>query len=73
VTGWDALQRFLRTNPIDAGCAETFELLGAYVDAELTAGDAESRYPTIAAHLRDCAPCMEDFRGLLLAAGGSGR
>lgn len=73
MNGWDALQRFLRTDPIDAGCAETFERLGAYVDAELLFGDAEDRYPGIAAHLRVCGPCLEDFRGLLLAAGGSAR
>jgi len=33
-----------------------------------TTGAAALRYPGIAAHLRACGPCTEDYRGLLLAA-----
>ena len=40
-----ALDRFLRTDPLDAGCGETMERLDVY--AELTLADArpERRYP----------------------------
>ena len=31
---------------------------------------AEQPYPGIAAHLRGCDPCGEDFEGLLVAARG---
>jgi hypothetical protein len=30
-------------------------------------GDGEERYPGIAAHLRACGPCGEDFEALLAA------
>jgi hypothetical protein len=68
MTGWPAaLDRFLQTDPRDVGCGEAMELLHVY--AELAAADADAgaaeRYPGIAAHLRACGPCSEDFDGLL--------
>jgi hypothetical protein len=68
MNGWPALDRFLRTDPRDAGCAAAMELLHVY--AELAAADpreAERRYPDVAAHLRACGPCQEDLEGLLAA------
>jgi hypothetical protein len=71
MNGWTALERFLRTNPGDVGCAEARELLHVY--AELAAADAPAaqRYPGIAAHLAACGPCGEDFDGLLAAIRGA--
>ena len=68
---WPALDRFLRTDPRDVGCAEAMELLHIYV--ELIAEDAAAalRYPGIAAHLQACGPCTEDFDGLLATVRGS--
>jgi hypothetical protein len=67
MNGWTALDRFLRTDPRDVGCAEAMELLHVY--AELAAADASAtqRYAGIAAHLAACGPCGEDFDGLLAA------
>ena len=65
------LEQFLTTDPDDAGCAETFEFIDAYVELILMGGGADERYPRIAAHLRSCHPCAEDFEGLLVAAGSS--
>lgn len=62
-----ALDRFLTTDPADAGCDQTIELLHAYVELVAAREDPERRYPGIAAHLRSCAPCYEDFQGLLAA------
>lgn len=70
MNGWDTLRRFLSTDPADAGCAETFRLLDVYVEREIAAGDAETRYPAVGAHLRVCVPCAEDYRGLLAALRG---
>jgi hypothetical protein len=49
------------------------ELLDIFVDAVMAQGtDAtERRYPGVAAHLRACGPCGEDFAGLLAAATGT--
>ncbi len=68
MNSWSELDRFLRTDPRDAGCATAMELLHVY--AELAAADspvAERRYPEVAAHLRSCGPCAEDLEGLLAA------
>ena len=64
---WSALDDFVRTDPRDVGCAQAMKMLHIY--AELTAAGvpAEQRYPGIAAHLRACGPCGEDFEGLLAA------
>jgi hypothetical protein len=45
------------------------EILDLYVDAVIRQGaDAtERRYPGVAAHLRACGPCGEDYAGLLAA------
>ena len=72
MNGRSALRPFLQTDPRDVGCAEAMELLHVYV--ELVAADAAAaeRYPGIAAHLRACGPCAEDFDGLLAAVGTGG-
>jgi hypothetical protein len=66
----ERLERFLRTDPRDAGCDEAMAVLHVYVDLILVGGDAAGRYPGVAAHLLACGPCAEDFTGLLAAAAG---
>jgi hypothetical protein len=73
MNGWQALDQFLRTDPRDVGCERAIELLDIYVDAVMAEGaDAtERQHPGIAAHLRACGPCGEDFAGLLAAVSGT--
>ena len=73
MNGWQALDQFLRTDPRDVGCERAMELLDIYVDAVMAEGadTTERRYPGIAAHLRACGPCGEDFAGLLAAVSGT--
>ena len=66
----ERLDRFLRTDPRDAGCDEAMAVLHIYVDLTVTDGDAAERYPGAAAHLLACGPCAEDFAGLLAAVAG---
>jgi hypothetical protein len=61
------LDRFLRTDPRDVGCAEAMQMLHVYAELVASGAPAEQRYPGIAAHLRACGPCGEDFEGLLAA------
>lgn len=71
MTGWDELDRFLRTDPRDVGCEQALRILHVYVELVLddeSGGQARRWYPGVAAHLLDCGPCAEDFQGLLLAA-----
>jgi hypothetical protein len=68
VSSWPALDRFLQTDPDDAGCGGAMELLHVY--AELTLADpdaARQRYPQVAAHVLACGPCAEDLEGLVAA------
>jgi hypothetical protein len=71
MNSWSKFEQFLATDPDDVGCAETFDLIDAYVELTLIGAGAEVRYPGVAAHLRACHPCAEDFEGLLAAVGAS--
>ena len=62
-----ALERFLETDPRDVGCEEAIGLLHVYVELVAADASAADRYPGIAAHLRACGPCTQDFEGLLAA------
>jgi hypothetical protein len=68
MTPYNPLTRFLGTDPADVGSGETLALLEVYVDLLLDGGDAEGRYPSIVAHLKDCASCAEDLAGMLAGA-----
>jgi hypothetical protein len=70
MNGRSELDRFLQTDPRDVGCDQAMEMLHVYVDVVARDAAAAQRYPGIAAHLRACGPCSEDFRGLLAAVTG---
>ncbi len=67
MSGWRELDEFLRTDPRDVGCERAMEILDVYVDAMAAGGvgAARRRFPGVAAHLRACGPCDEDFAGLV--------
>jgi hypothetical protein len=67
MNGWPELERFLRTDPRDVGCAQAMEMLHVYAELVAAGEPAEGQYPGIAAHLHACGPCGEDFEGLLAA------
>jgi hypothetical protein len=64
---WPELDRFLRTDPRDIGCAGAMEMLHVYVELVAAGAPAAEQYPGMAAHLSACGPCGEDFEGLLAA------
>jgi hypothetical protein len=70
---WTALDRFLQTDPHDVGCAEAMEMLHVYVDLVAAGRPAAECYPGVAAHLRACGPCGQDFEGLLASVQELGR
>ena len=65
----DSVERFLGTDPADSGCAETMSLMHVFAELVLAGLDAAARYPRIAAHLKGCEACGDDFAGLLAALG----
>jgi hypothetical protein len=73
MNGRPALDRFLRTDPRDVGCAQAMEMLHVYAELMASGQPAQRRYPGIAAHLQACGPCGEDFEGLLAAIRGETR
>ena len=52
---------------VDAGCAAGFEVLHRYVESELAGGDPARELPGLAAHVRRCPACREDYQGLVEA------
>jgi hypothetical protein len=69
---WSALDRFLQTDPRDVGCAEAMDMLHVYAEMVASGAQAEQRFPGVAAHLRACGPCGQDFEGLLAAVNDEG-
>jgi hypothetical protein len=67
---FEALERFLRTDPRDVGCDEAMAALHVYADLAAAGHDPAGAYPGIAAHLAACGPCGENFAGLLAAVTG---
>jgi hypothetical protein len=67
MTGFQALDRFLQTDPVDVGCDEAMAMLHILAELVAAGADAEARYPGVVVHLRACGPCGEDFDGLLAA------
>jgi hypothetical protein len=64
---WGRLDAFLQTDPHDAGCDATMEMLDVYAEL-LAAGSIPSeRFPGVHAHLLACGPCAKDLEGLLAA------
>lgn len=72
MSAWEALQTLLATDPRDAGCAETFELIHAYAQIAATGGDPEHSIPGITIHLATCGPCAADYLALLDAVRSEG-
>ena len=64
------LDDLLAADPGDAGCDLAFHVLDRYAEAELNGTGPESRFPGVAAHLRCCEACHQDYQGLLAAVKG---
>lgn len=59
------LAAFLATDPRDAGCEQTWAMIGVYAELVRSGDDPEASLPGITAHLVSCGPCEHDFQGLL--------
>jgi hypothetical protein len=64
----DPLTRLLGTPGKDAGCEEALALLAEYVEGELEGRNVRELLPAVAAHLRNCPACVEDYEGLIALA-----
>ena len=62
------IDALLVDNTVDSGCAAGFDVLHSYVEQELSGGDPAGAQPGLAAHIRSCPACREDYRGLREAA-----
>ena len=62
------IERLLAIDIVDAGCAAGFAVLHLYVESELAGHDPARDFSGLAAHLRTCSGCREDYLGLLEAA-----
>jgi hypothetical protein len=60
-------ERFLRTDPRDAGCEEAMAVLHVYAGLVAAGREVAGRDPGVAAHLAGRGPYGEGVNGLLLA------
>jgi len=51
MNSWPTLERFLRTDPRDAGCAEAMEMPHVYAELAASGAPAEELYPTLSSHI----------------------
>lgn len=61
----ESLAGLLGTAGEDAGCDGGLALLAEYVQLELEGRNVRDLFPSLAAHLRNCPACAEDYEGLL--------
>jgi len=61
----DPLTRLLGTAGEDSGCEGGMTVIAEYVELELAGRNAVDRFPGLAAHLRNCPACAEDYQGLV--------
>jgi hypothetical protein len=61
----DPLTRLLGTADDDFGCERGMEVIAEYVELELAGRNADELFPSLAAHLRNCSACAEDYEGLV--------
>jgi hypothetical protein len=64
---WARLDAFLRTDPRDAGCDATMEMLDVYAELLAAGNDPSDQFPGLHAHFLACGPCAQDLEGLLTA------
>ena len=61
----DDLTWLLGTPGEDTGCEGGMAVLAEYVELELAGRNAAELFPGLAAHLRNCPACAEDYEGLV--------
>jgi len=67
---WNRLDAFLQTDPRDAGCDATMEMLDVYAELLAAGSDPTERFPGLRAHFLACDQCAQDLEGLLAALTG---
>ena len=58
------LRRLLGPGRPEVTCEVCFDELDRYVELELAGADAEAAVPGMAAHLRGCPACAEEYESL---------
>jgi hypothetical protein len=66
----DMLTRLLGTADKDSGCERGMAVIAEYVELELAGRNADELFRDLAAHLRNCPACAEDYEGLLALVRG---
>jgi hypothetical protein len=61
----DPLTRLLGTAGEDSGCERGMAVIAEYIELELAGQNADDLFPDLAAHLRNCPACAEDYEGLV--------
>jgi hypothetical protein len=62
---WARLDAFLRTDPRDAGCDATMEMMDVYAELLAAGNDPSERFPGLHAHFMACGPCAQNLEGVV--------
>ena len=62
----ETLTGLLGTPGEDAGCDGGLAVIARYVELELEGREVRELFPGLAAHLRNCPACAEDYEGLVV-------
>lgn len=58
------LERLLGPAEPEIGCDQCFAAVDHYVELQLSAADADAAVPGMAAHLRGCPACADEYASL---------
>ena len=61
----ELVTQLLGTADEDAGCETAFAFLAEYVEGEHAGRPTAEALTAVAAHLRNCPACADDYEGLL--------
>jgi len=64
----EPVSRLLGLPGEDAGCEGGMAVIAECVESELAGRDIGELYPALAAHLRNCPACAQDYEGVIALA-----
>jgi len=59
------LRNIYETQDVEISCSECFDLISAFVEAEVSGADVVAELPDVKQHLEQCRACRDEYESLL--------
>jgi hypothetical protein len=59
------LRNIYRTQDVEISCTECFDLISAFVEAQVSGADVVAELPNVKQHLDQCRACRDEYKTLL--------